>query len=166
MSDQIPDAIDRRDLLKLGAAGLGAAVLGTALPGTAEEAAAQEANARGPAPAEPFSASPMDVVRIGFVGVGLQGGSHVSNLLQIQGVELVALCDIDEPRLNEVTQWVVDAGEPRPRGYSRGDWDFVRMCEEEELSFHLCGQNIILFISPRANKNRECSTDNPNWDCN
>lgn len=75
----------------------------------------------------------MEVVRIGFVGVGLQGGSHVRNFLQLDGVEIVALCDIDGPRLEEVAGWVVADGRPRPSLYGRTDTDFVRMCETEEL---------------------------------
>ncbi|MCG6955895.1 MAG: Gfo/Idh/MocA family oxidoreductase [Gemmatimonadetes bacterium] len=88
---------------------------------------------RGPAPEQPFAAPPIERVRVGFVGVGLQGGGHVRNFLQLDGVEIVALCDIDEPRNEEVASWVVEAGRPKPRLYGRTTTDFVRMCETEEL---------------------------------
>jgi hypothetical protein len=87
----------------------------------------------GPAPEKPFAAPPIETVRVGFVGVGLQGGGHVRNFLQLDGAEVVALCDIDEPRNEEVASWVVKAGRPRPRLYGRTTTDFVRMCETEEL---------------------------------
>jgi hypothetical protein len=48
-------------------------------------------------------------------------------------VEIVALCDINEPRNREVAGWVVENGRPAPRLYGRHETDFVRMCETEEL---------------------------------
>jgi len=70
---------------------------------------------------------------VGFVGVGLQGGAHVRNFLEIEGVEIVALCDVDEARNLEVAGWVEADGRPRPRLYGRTPTDFVRMCETEEM---------------------------------
>jgi len=70
---------------------------------------------------------------VGFVGVGLQGSSHCRNLLRIEGVRLVAVCDIVESKVSRVQEWVVQADQPRPRGYVRGERDFERMCQEEEL---------------------------------
>ena len=133
MSDQ--NGIDRRDLLKLGAAGLGLGVTGrlSGLSAAEIEAALQERPNLGPAPETPFAADPIDVVRIGFVGVGLQGGSHVRNFLKIDGVEVVALGDIIESRAEEVAGWVEADGRRRPTLYTRSDTDFVRMCETEEL---------------------------------
>jgi predicted dehydrogenase len=73
------------------------------------------------------------VVRIGFVGVGGMGTVHCRNLLRIEGVQLTAVCDIVEEKVRRIQDMAVEAGQPRPTGYSRGEWDFVRMCEEEEL---------------------------------
>jgi predicted dehydrogenase len=87
----------------------------------------------GAAPETPLVAPPIDVVRVGFVGVGLQGGSHVENFLQLDGVDIVALCDIDQPRAEEVASRVVKGGRAKPRLYGRTTTDFVRMCETEEL---------------------------------
>jgi predicted dehydrogenase len=121
----------------MGAAGLGLGALsplslraaeGVPIPGAARLPGVREA-----APDEPFRAPPLDVVRVGFVGVGLQGGSHVRNFLKLDGVEIVSLCDIDEVRLEEVAGWVAEDGRPRPRLYGRTDTDFVRMCETEDL---------------------------------
>ncbi|HSM06029.1 MAG TPA: Gfo/Idh/MocA family oxidoreductase, partial [Longimicrobiales bacterium] len=81
----------------------------------------------------PFAADPMDVVRVGFVGVGLQGGAHVRNFLRIDGVEILAIGDIREDRAREVASWVEADGRRSPTLFTRGEWDFVRMCEEEEL---------------------------------
>jgi predicted dehydrogenase len=85
------------------------------------------------APEEPFRAPPMDRVRIGFVGVGGQGTTHVENLLDLEGVEVRAICDIVEAHALNSAEKVTKAGQPAPSLYTRGPRDFERMCAEEEL---------------------------------
>ena len=84
-----PDGSDlpRRDLLKIGAAGLGLAALGACAPATDAGAGKPQIQRTdlGPAPDQPFASPPMDLVRIGFVGVGGMGTAHVRNLLRIEG---------------------------------------------------------------------------------
>jgi hypothetical protein len=133
----MPDHLDRRELLKIGAAGLGLAAVGSVL-GCRDDGVHQPVSPRlGAAPDEPFRVPPMETVRMGFVGVGLQGGAHVQNFLKISGVEIKAICDIDVPRMEEVIGWVEADGRPRPTGYGRSNTDFVRMCETEELDLVL-----------------------------
>jgi hypothetical protein len=127
------DRVSRRDVLKAGLAGVGAAVLGEACSATQAQQVTPAGRAPGQAPEQPFAAPPLDVVRIGFVGVGGMGTVHCRNLLRIEGVQLTAVCDIVEEKVRRIQDMVVEAGQPRPTGYSRGEWDFVRMCEEEEL---------------------------------
>jgi hypothetical protein len=122
--------LSRRDMIRLGAAGLGAALLGDAC---ARPAASAVTPVLGEAPGPPFAAPPMETVRIGFVGVGGMGQVHCRNLLEIEGVELKALGDIVPEKVEEVSQWVVEAGQPRPTAYTRGPLDFERMCAEEQL---------------------------------
>ena len=119
------DSTSRRDFLKATAATLGAAAV------TSGEAAA------GPAQAAPdtllFSAPPLDRVRVGFVGVGGMGTNHLENYLALEGVELKAVCDIDPAHAERARKKVVDAGQPSPTLYTKGDRDFERMCVEEQL---------------------------------
>ena len=131
------DHLDRRDLLKLGAAGLGLAAVGSVLGCRDDGARRAPRRALGPAPDESFYAPPMNVVRMGFVGVGLQGGAHVQNFLKIDGVEIKAICDIDVPRMEEVIGWVEADGRPRPAAYGRGETDFMRLCQTEKLDLVL-----------------------------
>ena len=129
------DFFGRRELLKLGAAGLG---LGAAsglspTPAAADLDHQQQRPDLGPAPVKPFAADPIDIVRVGFVGVGGMGGAHVRNFLGLEGIEIVALCDIDSARNEEVSSWVTDDGRAPPVMYGRHETDFVRMCETEDL---------------------------------
>jgi hypothetical protein len=87
----------------------------------------------GPAPAKRFSAPPIDRVRIGFVGVGGMGTNHLKNLLKIDGAEIRAVCDIVEEKVANAQLLTRQAGQRKPTGYSRGEYDFVRMCETEDL---------------------------------
>ena len=129
------DFFGRRELLKLGAAGLG---LGAAsglspTPAAADLDHQQQRPDLGPAPVKPFAADPIDIVRVGFVGVGGMGGAHVRNFLGLEGIEIAALCDIDSARNEEVSSWVTDDGRASPAMYGRHETDFVRMCETEDL---------------------------------
>lgn len=118
----------RRDFLKLGAAvGLGAA-LGGALSGCATTGRRWR-----PAPAEPFAAPRLERVRIGFVGVGGMGTHHVRTLLNVEGVEIKAICDIRPAHAERASRIVQEAGQPPPALYTRGERDFERLCAEQDL---------------------------------
>ena len=119
------DAYDRRDFLKLGAT-VGAGLL-----------LGQAALAKGATPAgaaQPRIEAPKcDPVRIGYVGVGGQGTSHVKNLLQIEGAQIKAVCDIVEEHAKRAQDLVEQAGQPRPEAYTKGKTDFQRLCERDDL---------------------------------
>ena len=116
----------RRDFLKIGAAaGLGAAVAGLGL----------EAKPRGfdGEARSQFRAPAIPTVKVGFVGVGGMGSAHVQNYLNIEGVEIKAICDIRPAHVERAQKWVVEAGQPKPAGYSNGPRDYERMCATEDL---------------------------------
>ena len=114
----------RRDFLRLGA-GLGAAV---ALSGTGRPAGESFVG-------EPASgrATPIEIVRVGFVGVGVKGSEHVSNLLRIDGVELKAVCDIRKEACDAARHQAEAMGKLPPTVYTRGERDFERLCAAEDL---------------------------------
>ena len=116
----------RRDFLRISGA---AAVVGAA--GARSEARPAEIDQA--STQAPFAASPIETVRIGYVGVGLQGSGHVRNLLNIQGCRITAVCDIRTERTDWATKTITDAGQPPPTAYTRGPRDFERMCETEAL---------------------------------
>ena len=43
-----------------------------------------------------------DKIRVALVGVGIIGESHIQTYRNIPEAEIVAICDIDEARLNEI----------------------------------------------------------------
>jgi predicted dehydrogenase len=116
--------LNRREFLKAG----GAVVVAGAVAGH-DAAAAPGAQA---APAR-FAAAPIETVRIGYVGIGGQGSSHVTNLLKIPGCRITAVCDVRQARTDWATQAIMAAGHPKPAAYTRGPHDFERLCETEDL---------------------------------
>ncbi|MEN8152575.1 MAG: Gfo/Idh/MocA family oxidoreductase [Acidobacteriota bacterium] len=122
--DQTNNSINRRDFIKKSTLlGAGAVLSTSCSTGTRD------------LKTEPTvkKAAPMDTVRIGFVGVGGRGSGLCKNLLKVEGAEIKAVCDIVEERVERIQRWCTDAGFDKPKGYSKGEYDFVRMCEEEDL---------------------------------
>ncbi len=133
MSDETGPFLPRRDLLKLGAAGLGLSVLGACARSGEGEGPSVQRTGLGPAPEHPLGAPPMETVRIGMVGVGLQGTSHVRNFLGVEGCRITAVCDIVPEKAERSARLVEEAGHPRPTLYTGGERDFERLCAEEAL---------------------------------
>lgn len=77
-------------------------------------------------------------IRLGFVGVGDRGSYHLDAALGMEGVAVPALCDINPSYLHRAKRWVEEAGQPTPRLYDRGETDFRRLCEEEQLDAVIC----------------------------
>lgn len=77
-------------------------------------------------------------LRLGFVGVGDRGSWHLDVALGIPGIEIPALCDINNAYLYRAKRWVEDAGMPAPRLYNRSETDFERLCAEEDLDAIIC----------------------------
>jgi predicted dehydrogenase len=119
-------SIDRREFLKAGSAALAAGAVVVTARGDAN--AAEQAAYSGE-----FAAPKIDLVRIGYVGIGLQGGGHVQNLLRIPGCRITAVCDIRPERTDWATRQMTGAGQPAPAVYNKGPRDFERLCETEDL---------------------------------
>jgi predicted dehydrogenase len=118
--------MDRRDFLRLGGSAIAAGAL------TTTRSSAREQTSAAP-DGQPFAAPAIPLVRIGYVGIGGQGSSHVRNLLKIAGCRITAVCDIRSERTDWATKAITEAGHPAPTAYTRGPRDFERLCETEDL---------------------------------
>ncbi|MDP2319334.1 MAG: Gfo/Idh/MocA family oxidoreductase [Acidobacteriota bacterium] len=123
--------LNRRDFLKLsGAAALGVGPASTFAEATADKKAGHHIEA---AEQGLLAAPPIELVRIGMVGIGLQGGSHLENFLKISGCRITAVCDVRDERTTWAGKAIVAAGHPQPAVYAKGPRDFERLCETEDL---------------------------------
>lgn len=77
--------------------------------------------------------APAKKVRIAFVGVGGRGTGHVREFLKIENVEVKAVCDIVESKVQNAQALVQKAGQPAPEGYSRGPTDYKRLCDRNDI---------------------------------
>lgn len=105
----------RRQFIERGSAGIAAAGTLRASP----QAANQE-------DAEP--------VRIGVVGLGPRGRSHIRNLLNHQqGVIIPAICDYREERAAQAAALVKESKGYTPVTYTKGPKDYLNMLERSDL---------------------------------
>jgi predicted dehydrogenase len=134
--------ISRRDLLKGAVLAAGAAAAGAPIgPAIAENVtAASHPDLAPPAPTAratmknvPFERH--EVVRFAIVGAGLRGRSVLSELLGIQNVRVVALCDVVPEKAQRASRMVTTAGQPAPALYVDGDAAFEQLVARDDIDF-------------------------------
>jgi predicted dehydrogenase len=132
--------LSRRDLLKAAAL----ATAGIATAGPFSNAIAEHITAGAhpdlapPAPpnrksmrAVPFAKH--DVVRVGMVGTGLRGRSVLTELLGVDNVKIVALCDVVPDKARMAAKMVTDKGQPDPVLYTTSDHSFEQLVARDDL---------------------------------
>ena len=76
---------------------------------------------------------PLAKVRIGFIGMGGRGSALLGNLLEIEGVEIKAVCDPVPERVQAAQRRVTARGQAEPAGYAKGERDFENLCRREDV---------------------------------
>jgi hypothetical protein len=76
---------------------------------------------------------PLDRVRVGLIGVGNRGSGLLGNLLDIEGVEIRAVCDVVPDRVKSAQQRVVTKRQTEPAGYASGETAFEELCRRDDL---------------------------------
>lgn len=72
-------------------------------------------------------------IRMGFIGVGNRGGGHVSTTLDINKVDIVAICDISEKSIATAKKNIAKANAPEPKVYTGSEFAYLDMLEKENL---------------------------------
>ncbi len=107
--------LTRRELLR-GGAGVAVLSLGSSAPAQTKP-----------------SASDAKKVRVGMVGVGQRGTTHLRTLLTMEGVEINALADITPGNLAHAQSLVKERQGKRPEGYGDGPEHFRRLVLREDI---------------------------------
>lgn len=76
---------------------------------------------------------PLKTVRTAFIGVGARGSGHLSQMMTLDGVEVVAIADNHAPTLACAIAAVKNAGRKEPAAYGKGDEDYKRMLERDDI---------------------------------
>ena len=79
-----------------------------------------------------FAAEPIETVRIGFVGLGMRGREAVSRYTYIDGVQIVALCDLLPEAVERSQKTLERAGLPRAAEYV-GEEAYKQLCERDDI---------------------------------
>ena len=83
-----------------------------------------------------FTVDPIDTVRVGFIGLGDRGDGAVNRFTFIDGVKIVALCDIEQDRVEDMQKLLAKRGKPAADAYfgSREAW--MRCLSREIVNFY------------------------------
>ena len=73
------------------------------------------------------------IVRVGYIGVGGRGQSHVHDSITVGGIEIVSICDINPESLERAKQLIAKGGMKEPKIYTGSDHAFEQMLKNEEL---------------------------------
>ena len=122
--------ISRRRMLSVAAAaGVGL------VAGSAERAVAAEGAARKAAQKSVFGLRhpAMGKVRVGMIGMGGRGSGLLGNLLDIEKVEIRAVCDVVGARVAQSQRRVVEKGQAEPAGFAKGETDFENLCKRDDV---------------------------------
>lgn len=71
--------------------------------------------------------------RIGFIGVGGRGRSHLRNILNRKDVIVPAFCDIDPIANEKAQELIVKAGYAKATVYDKNEHSFEQMLERDDL---------------------------------
>jgi hypothetical protein len=130
---------NRRDFLKMtGLTGMGlAAHFLPAYAGNREELDRIKEQAGQTPPGQRFNmcgyaAPKLDTVRVGFVGLGNRGYAAVDRMIRIEGVQVMALCDLRAEKVGDAKK-LVEASGHRPALYSGDPEAWRKLCERTDL---------------------------------
>ena len=77
--------------------------------------------------------TPKDKLKIGMIGVGLRGTSHLRNLLERDDVLITAICDIDSKRIDISKEMIRKHNQPEPRVYGKNEYDYRNLLELKDV---------------------------------
>ena len=85
-----------------------------------------------------FRCAPMERVRIGFIGVGARCQRAVERMMNIEGAEVVALCDFIPANIETSCAIVERNGGAKPETYL-GEAGWKRLCESNDIDLVYIG---------------------------
>jgi hypothetical protein len=75
---------------------------------------------------------PIPTVRVAFIGLGIRGYEAVRRFMYLEGIDVVAICDINEDFVKKTQKLLSDNGRPEALEFT-GDEDWKKVCELENV---------------------------------
>ena len=80
-----------------------------------------------------FAADPIDTVRVGFIGLGMRGPDAVKRFTAIPGAKVVAVCDLEQDRVDRMQEWLRGNGLNSVTGYGGSEDAWKQLCERPDI---------------------------------
>ncbi len=86
-----------------------------------------------------FRADPVPELRVGVIGVGHRGPGAVGRLSSIEGVQITAISDLIEEKVDRQVKALKERGEAAPDRYFGNPQEWRKLCESEKVDLvYLC----------------------------
>jgi predicted dehydrogenase len=72
-------------------------------------------------------------LRLGFIGTGLRGQTHLDLALRRTDCEVAAIAEPDPTMRDRTLQQIVKAGKPKPDVYDCGEYDYLRLLQDKNI---------------------------------
>ncbi len=79
-----------------------------------------------------YAAPKMENVRVGFIGLGMRGPTHLTNMTKLSGVSIMGLCDVREAKVLEAQKLIEKSGQ-KPTLYSGNKDAWKKLCERDDV---------------------------------
>ena len=81
---------------------------------------------------------PIPVVRVAFIGLGQRGPGAVDRFMNIEGIEVKAICDLEQPNIDRVQEILKRNDRPEATAYT-GEEDWKKVCERNDIDLvYIC----------------------------
>lgn len=81
---------------------------------------------------------PIPTVRVGFIGIGMRGIGAVNRFMAIEGVEIKAICDLEQYNLDRTQDAIAKNNRPKAKEYTGVD-GWKQLCENKDLDLiYIC----------------------------
>lgn len=80
-----------------------------------------------------LACDPISTVRVAFIGLGMRGQGAVSRFMHLDGVEVVALCDLREENVKSAQKTLADNGREAAAEYFASAEDWKKICERDDI---------------------------------
>lgn len=124
--------LSRREVISAAALSTAGLAVGAQLPKVSKPKIQRNLKTE-PGSAYLLHTKPLERVRVGFIGMGARGPSHLDSAMACDGVEIVSICDNHVPSAQNGAAMVAKAGRPAAKLYTNGELDYQRMLAEEHL---------------------------------
>ena len=79
-----------------------------------------------------YAAPKLETVRVGFIGLGQRGPSHLNNMTKLGGVSIVGLCDIREESVLKAQKGIEKSGQ-KPTHYFGNKDAWKKLCDRKDV---------------------------------